>query len=119
MTGRQPVELPGHLIARAFDALGHARSLLLQPAPRNLDIACSALAIAADRIADLQMALNTSPSGDLAAAAAGLHQEVGLISQLLEHAASYHVNLMQCMIKAFEAPSGPSLEPAPRLYLEA
>jgi hypothetical protein len=119
MTAHHPAGLSSNLIAHAFDALGQARSLLLQPAPRNLDMASSALAIAAERITELQTALNASPTRDLAAAVAGLHREVGTISQLLEHAASYHVNLMQCMIKASEAPSGPSPEPARRLSLEA
>ena len=88
------------LISGAGDALTRARALLLHPAPRNLDIACSALTIAIGRITELQTMLSASPSRDLAAAVVGLREEVDRISRLLEHAASYHVNLMQCMIEA-------------------
>jgi len=97
------------LISGAGDALTRARVLLLQPAPRNLDIACSALTIAIGRITELQTVLSASPSRGLAAAVVQLREEVDLISTLLEHAASYHVNLIQCMIEA----SGVHVPPGP------
>jgi hypothetical protein len=107
-------ELPRQLIADAGEALSNARTLLVQPTPQNLAMACSALAMAISRVADLQRALTLSPTRDVGAAAAGLRKEVGLISSLLEHAASYHVNLLQCMIEA----SGPEAQPAPYIETE-
>jgi hypothetical protein len=109
------------LISDASDGLTRARVLLLQPAPRNLDMACSALAMAIAPVTGLQQAVTESPSGDLTAAVAGLRKEIDLISRLLEHAASYHVNLIQCMTEASNAPvlERSCIAPTRRLSLEA
>ena len=109
------------LISGAGDALARARALLLHPAPRNLDIACSALAMAIAPVTELQQAMTESPSGDLRAAVLGLRNEIDLISRLLEHAASYHANLIQCMIEASNSPvpQRPCISPTLRLSLEA
>ena len=114
----EPVE---ELISGACDALMRARALLLHPAPRNLDIACSALAMAIAPVTELQQAVTESPSGDLRAAVLGLRKEIDLISRLLEHAASYHVNLIQSMIEASNAqvPHGQCNALAQRLFLDA
>jgi hypothetical protein len=89
-----------HFIADAGELMIRARALLVRPAPQNLDIACSCLAIAITRITDVQAALAASPSREPAAGVLGLRDEVRLISSLLEHAASYHTKLIQCMIEA-------------------
>jgi hypothetical protein len=109
------------LISGAGDALARARGLLLHPAPRNLDIACSSLTIAIGRITELLTVLSASPSRDMAAAVVELRAEVGLISRLLEHAASYHVNLIQCMIEAsgVHLPADPCVESARCVSVDA
>jgi hypothetical protein len=99
MSGSQLGELA--ILGDTAEALSRVRALLLQPTPQNLDIACSALASAIAQVTDLQTVVATSsPSRDLNAAVVGLSKEVDLISRLLEHAASFHVNLIQCMIEA-------------------
>jgi len=95
-----PGELASRLVTSAGEALIRAHALLLQPAPQNLDTACSALALAIAHVNDLQVVLSTLPSLPLAAAVEGLHREIELISTLLETAASYHVKLLQRMIEA-------------------
>ena len=121
MSGSQSAELSGRFIARAGEALGRAHTLLLQPTPQNLDIACSALAVAISQVTEVQTILTPAPCRDLTAAVAVLRKEVDLISLLLEHAASYHVNLMQCMIEASasHAPQGRCMAPVRRLSLKA
>ena len=121
MSGIPSAEFSCQLIAGAGAALSRARALLLQPAPQNLDIACSALALAIEQVTDLRTVLAAAPSRNLTAAVAGLRQEIDLISRLLEHAASYHVNLMQCMIQASGSPvaQGPCSTPARRLSMDA
>ena len=121
MSGTQSSERSIHLIDGAGAALSRARVLLLEPTPRNLDIACSVLALAIAQVTDLQTVLAAPPSRDLKAAVVCLRKEIDLISGLLEHAALFHVNLVQCMIEA----SGPlilqgtSIEGAGRLSLDA
>lgn len=109
------------LIAVAGEALRQARALLIQPAPRNLDIAGSALAIAIAQIAELQTVLPASSSHDLSAAVVALRVEVDRVSCLLEHAAAYHVNLIQCMIEAsgVHVQQGPCVESARRVSVDA
>jgi hypothetical protein len=121
MSGSPSAELSCQLIAGAGVALNRARALLLQPAPLNLDIACSALALAIAQVTDLRTVLAAPPSGNLTTAVAGLRKELDLISRLLEHAASYHVNLMQCMMEASGSRGEParSIQPARRMSLDA
>lgn len=121
MSGSPSAELSCQLVAGAGVALNRARALLLQPVPQNLDIACSALALAISQVSDLRTVLAAPPSRDLTAAVAGLRKEVDLISRLLEHAASYHVNLMQCMIEASgsRVEQAPSSQSARRMSLDA
>jgi hypothetical protein len=115
-------EAPAYqLIAAAAESLTHAQTLFLQPAPRNLDIACGVLAKAIAQVTTLQTILTASPSQELAAAVAALRRETDLVSALLEHAAAYHVNLMQSMIEAADTRVPPvAADGAPqRLFLEA
>jgi hypothetical protein len=65
--------------------------------------------------------LAVSSSRNLTAALAGLRDEIGAISSLLEHAASYHANLLQSMIaaSASEAPQDGRHEPVRRMSLVA
>jgi hypothetical protein len=121
MSGTPSAEFSCQLIAGAGAALSRARALLLHPAPQNLDIACSALAIAIAQVGELRTVLATPPFRDLTAAVAGLRKEIDLISRLLEHAASYHVNLMQCMIQASGSPvaQGQCSTPQRRLSMDA
>ena len=105
MSGTQSADEARQLIGCTSDALIRARTLLLQPAPQNLDIAASSLGVAIAQLTDLQSLLTVSPSGDLLVAAVGLGKELDLISRLLEHAASYHANLFQCMIEAADLPT--------------
>ena len=104
MNGGAYAEHSRRLIASAGEALGRAQTYLLQPAPQNLDIACSALATAFAQLTELRKVLTASPDGDLAATVLGLRKEIDGISRLLEHAASYHVELMKCMIESSAAP---------------
>lgn len=121
MSGGHSDELSCQLIVGAGDALRRARALLLQPAPQNLDRAGSALAMAIAQVTDLQKILTASTSGDLAAPLEGLRNEIGAISHLLEHAAAYHVNLLQSMIAAStaEVPQNSAAAPVRRLSLVA
>lgn len=121
MSGCWAAERSHHLVDGAGEALSRARALLMQPAPQNLDIACSALSTAIACINDLQTLIAVSPSGNLNPALARLRQEVDFISRLLEHAASYHVNLMQSMIEASGAaiPPGVPTDSAQHLFLDA
>ncbi|MEO8592003.1 MAG: hypothetical protein ABI759_01665 [Candidatus Solibacter sp.] len=105
--------------ASAGEALSRARVLLLKPAPQNLDIAACALASAISQINDLRTAWIESPGIEMAAGIAGLRRELDLIAGLLEHAASYHVNLMQCMIEASGADVLPDPRPAQQQYQDA
>ena len=100
MNGSLPGELASRLITSAGEALIRAHALLLQPAPQNLDTACSALALAIAHVNDLQEVLSTLPSLPLAAPIECLHREIELISLLLDNAASYHAKLLQRMIEA-------------------
>ena len=104
MTGGASAEHSRRVIASAGEALGRARNYLLQPAPQNLDIACSVLATALAQVTELRKGLTASPDSDLAATVLGLRQEIDGTSRLLEHAASYHVALMKCMIESSAAP---------------
>jgi len=101
--------------------LSRARDLLVRPTPQNLDIACSPLTTAITQVTDMQTVVSTSPTCDLSAALVGLRKEIDLISRLLENAASYHVNLLQCMVEASGAHVQPSqcIEPTRRLSLDA
>jgi hypothetical protein len=94
------MDLSWQLIALAGDSLRRAGTLLLQPTPQNLDITCSVLAEGIAQVTDLSAALDRRPSRNLAVAIVDLRKELDFISRLLEHAASYHVNLIQCMIEA-------------------
>lgn len=107
------------MIAGASEALRQARTLLLQPAPQNLDMACSALATAITQVTGLHAALTASPSRDLATPIAGLRKDLDVISRLLEQAASYHVHLMQCMTEAAasDVAPGPAVAHVRRLSL--
>ena len=121
MSCDQSAELSCQLVVGAGEALIRAHALLLQPAPQNLDRACSTLAMAIVQVRDLQKILTVSPSGDLTAALVGLRKEIGAISRLLEHAASYHANLLQSMIaaSASEVPQTSGNAPGRRLSLVA
>lgn len=121
MSCDQSAELSCQLVVGVGEALIRAHALLLQPAPQNLDRACSTLAMAIVQVRDLQKILTVSPSGDLTAAVVGLRKEIGAISRLLEHAASYHANLLQSMIaaSASDVPQTSANAPVRRLSLVA
>jgi len=121
MRKAQPVGHSCQLILGATEALSRARDLLVRPSPQSLDMACIPLATAIEQVTDLQTASAAPLSRDLNAALAGLRREIDLISRLLENAASYHVNLVQCMIEASGAPAGPMphMDSRQRLSMDA
>jgi hypothetical protein len=108
MSCDQSAVLSCQLITGAGKALVRAHALLLHPAPQSLDRACSELAVAVAHVSDLQKILVASPSEDLGDALLGLRREIGQISRLLEHAASYHANLLQSMMAAAASEIPPS-----------
>ncbi len=95
-------ELPAQRIRAALEALRHTQGLLLEPTPRNIDICCTALAAAARHLEPL-LAEPANPHRNLPQLVAVLHNEVSVIAKLLDHAASYHANLLQKMIEASHA----------------
>ncbi len=113
--------LAHQLVLGATDELSRAEELLAQPAPQNLDIACSPLTKAIAHVASLQALPSMSPSLDLKAALAGLRRELELVSRLLENAAGYHVSLIRCMLDASYAPMPQTsrTESSRRLSLDA
>jgi len=121
MNPTQSAEPSFRYIEDAGEVLDRAHTLLLNPTPQNLDIACSALAMAVNQITGLQAVLAARPSPDLAARVIDLRKTIGLVSSLLEHAAAYHVNLIHCMMDAVvvPVPQAPCGAPGQRLFLEA
>jgi len=121
VNGALPGERASQLITSAGEALIRAHALLLQPAPQNLETACSVLALAIAHVNDLEEVLSTLPSLPLAAPVEGLRREIKILSRLLETAASYHVNLLQRMIEASvsDVSQGPCVASARRLSLVA
>ena len=91
-------ELPAQRIQAALEALRHTQGLLLEPTPRNIDICCTALAVAARHMEPLLA--EPGPHRNLPQLVAVLHNEVSVIAKLLEHAAAYHTNLLHKMIEA-------------------
>ena len=103
MSSPQPAGISRQLVLGATESLSRARDLLLRPTPQNLDIACTPLTAAIEHVTGLQTVLSASPSRDMAVALEGLRKEIDSIAGLLENAACYHVNLIQCMVEASSA----------------
>jgi hypothetical protein len=101
------------IILDARAALEQARSLLLDPAPQNIDLACLALSRAIQRIESLRAALEASelPDRDLMASASLLRAEVDTIVKLLDCAASFHANLFRSMAQASCSAEMPAAAP--------
>jgi hypothetical protein len=93
---------PEHFIAEARGAVRRAHQLLLEPAPRNLDLSTTALAVAVEKIRAVESILINSSQdyGNLLAPLMVLCEEQRALTVLLENAAAWHANLLQEMLKA-------------------
>jgi hypothetical protein len=107
----------------AREALSHARRLLCEPSPANLQLCCALFAKAHKAIEAIHaVAAKQKRSADrgLASALAGLHSEINVIGILLERAAAFHANLLKDMIAASSAPVPDAAPPqSTRLLVEA
>jgi hypothetical protein len=101
-------------IADVRKLLGHARQLLQDPAPRNIDSCCSDLLSAVELLTDLQRLIGESggEAGCSAESAAMARNDVGVISRLLESAASFHSNLLHRMLEASRSADATSVPSA-------
>ena len=97
------------VIAAARQPLLRARRLLCEPTPGNLELCRAELGSAIERAGDFVAAIRAGARGRALLGAAGdLRNEVGAISALLEHAASYHANLLTGMLAVAGLPAAPA-----------
>ena len=102
------------LLADARKLLGHARHLLQDPAPRNIDSCYSDLFSAVELLTGLQKLMEDS-HGEVRCSvesAVMARHDVGVISRLLETAASFHSNLFHRMLEASRSTDAPLVTPA-------
>jgi len=102
------------LIAEARALLGHSRQLLQDPAPRNIDSACSDLSSAIEVLTTLQSVISESGGKVSCSAESAVmaRNDVGVISRLLESAASFHSNLLHRMLEASRSAEATVVTPA-------
>jgi hypothetical protein len=93
---------PALLMDEGTRAMEQARVLLLEASARNVEIACSALSTAMSRMRSLQphLAAVNRPGSDLRYSLHDMRHRVAHVSELLEQAASYHVQLLHRMLDA-------------------
>ncbi len=104
MSGAAP-ERAEELMAQVRELLGHARELLQDPDPQNIDSSCSDLLSAFESLTNVQSVIAES-GGKVrcsAESAAIVRNDVNVISRLLESAASFHSNLLHRMLEASRA----------------
>jgi len=114
MSGSAPNQAE-HLIGDARKLLGHARQLLQDPAPRNIDCCYADLSAAVELLSGLQRLIDES-GGQVRCSvesAVMARNDVGVISRLLEAAASFHSNLLHRMLEASRSVDATPVTPTP------
>jgi hypothetical protein len=101
------------LIADVRKLLGHARQLLQDPAPRNIDSCYSDLFSAVELLTGLQRLMETSEGAVRCSAESAVmaRNDVRVVSRLLETAASFHSNLLHRMLEASRSADAMSVTP--------